>query len=104
MTSIIVVLPAPFGPMMQRSSPGSTYERQVVERLEAVEADGQVFEVEDLAGRGRTLGCGPRSALSLAARRTVSWRRDVMRLAEPAEPISPRGRNNVTSTNSAPSA
>ena len=24
-TSIIVVLPAPFGPMMQRSSPGSTY-------------------------------------------------------------------------------
>ena len=23
-TSIIVVLPAPFGPMMQRSSPGST--------------------------------------------------------------------------------
>ena len=47
MTSIIVVLPAPLGPMMQRSSPASIVERQVVQRLEAVEADGDVFEVED---------------------------------------------------------
>ena len=39
MTSIIVVLPAPFGPMMQRSSPAVMLERQRVERLEAVEAD-----------------------------------------------------------------
>ncbi len=39
MTSIIVVLPAPFGPMMQRSSPTSIVERQRVQRLEAVEAD-----------------------------------------------------------------
>ena len=39
MTSIIVVLPAPFGPMMARISPASKYERERVQRLEAVEAD-----------------------------------------------------------------
>ena len=37
MTSISVVLPAPFGPMTQRSSPSSRIERQIVEGLEAVE-------------------------------------------------------------------
>jgi hypothetical protein len=36
MTSIIVVLPAPLGPMMARISPGAS-ERQVVEGAEAVE-------------------------------------------------------------------
>ena len=39
MTSIMVVLPAPLGPMMQRSSPASMVRRQIVQRLEAVEAD-----------------------------------------------------------------
>ena len=38
MTSIMVVLPAPFGPMMARISPGSIDERKIVERPEAVEA------------------------------------------------------------------
>ena len=51
MTSIIVVLPAPFGPMMQRSSPALMRQRQRVQRLEAVEADADVVEVQDRAVR-----------------------------------------------------
>ena len=46
-TSIIVVLPAPLGPMTQRSSPASIGQRQVVQRLEAVEADRDRLEIED---------------------------------------------------------
>ena len=46
MMSIIVVLPAPFGPMMARISPGSMVERQVVERPEAVEGDVDAVEIE----------------------------------------------------------
>ena len=49
MTSIIVVLPAPFGPMMQRISPALIDSDSAFERLEAVEADGDVVEVEDRA-------------------------------------------------------
>ena len=33
MTSIIVVLPAPFGPMMARSSPGSTMSERLFSAL-----------------------------------------------------------------------
>jgi hypothetical protein len=50
MMSIIVVLPAPFGPMMARSSPGSTTKRQRVQRLEAVERDRNAVEIEQAAG------------------------------------------------------
>ena len=49
MTSIIVVLPAPFGPMMARISPCVDDERQPVQRLEAVEGDGDVVEIEEAA-------------------------------------------------------
>ena len=47
MTSIIVVLPAPFGPMMARISPGSTTSDRLVQRLETVEADRDAVEIED---------------------------------------------------------
>ena len=50
-TSIIVVLPAPFGPMMARISPGSIGEGEIVERLEAVERDGDAVEVEKCGGQ-----------------------------------------------------
>ena len=35
MMSIIVVLPAPFGPMMARISPGSSVEREIVDGVES---------------------------------------------------------------------
>ena len=37
--------------MMQRSSPASIVRRQLVQRLEAVEADRDVFEIQDRAVR-----------------------------------------------------
>jgi hypothetical protein len=46
-TSIIVVLPAPLGPMMQRSSPASMASERGCQRLEAVEAHRHVVEIED---------------------------------------------------------
>ena len=74
MTSIIVVLPAPLGPMMQRSSPASSASESVVQRLEAVEADGDVVEVQDAAavrrGRARRRRRGRPSAPS--ARRSAT--------------------------------
>ena len=46
----MVVLPAPFGPMMARISPGSIDQRQRVQRAEAVEGDGDAVEVEERGG------------------------------------------------------
>ena len=74
MTSIIVVLPAPFGPMMQRSSPTSIEQRQLVQRLEAVEADGDVVEIEDRAvrrvdARRRRRACPPARRARASRRR-----------------------------------
>ena len=68
MTSISVVLPAPFGPMMQRSSPASSTSVSVVERLEAVEADADVVDPEDGAVRARRAAPGSTMRRQLAAR------------------------------------
>ena len=65
-TSIIVVLPAPFGPMMQRSSPTSMYELQIVQRAEPVEAHGDLFDIQEHAVRGIAAGVG-RSLVGLHA-------------------------------------
>jgi hypothetical protein len=51
-TSIIVVLPAPLGPITQRSSPTSSVSDSFVQRLEAVEADGDVVQIQDRPVRG----------------------------------------------------
>ena len=64
MTSIMVVLPAPLGPMMARISPGSSTSDRFVQRLEAVEADRHAVEIEDRVadrldhGLLRRLRCG----------------------------------------------
>ena len=87
MTSIIVVLPAPFGPMMQRSSPGSTIERQAFERLEAVEADGEAVEVEDRAGA--SVG---RSAAALHRLLLGGGRRRPAPAAAPTRSVAARSR------------
>ena len=77
-TSIIVVLPAPFGPITQSSSPGVDVQGEVVEGLEAVEAHRHLLQVEDVAGQHRRLP--PRR-----------------RLAFPAPGVAPvRGRAGVT--------
>ncbi|MGC3990499.1 MAG: hypothetical protein QM796_12620 [Chthoniobacteraceae bacterium] len=124
MTSIIVVLPAPFGPMMQRSSPALIDQAQLVQRLEAVEADGDVVEVEDRAVREVELPRRDDAAVACAARRRgarpallvlvlafVPGCHQVGRHARfsfscPAacarSPTMPCGRNNVTAMNSAP--
>ena len=47
MTSSSVVLPAPLGPMTTRSSPCIQREVQLVQRLEAAEADRHVLDAED---------------------------------------------------------
>ena len=49
MTSIIVVLPAPLGPMMARISPGAMLERQVVERLKPSKETRDAVEIEQAA-------------------------------------------------------
>ena len=56
MTSIIVVLPAPLGPMTQRSSPTSIAKRKRVQRLEAVEAHADRVEIQDDAVRSIEIG------------------------------------------------
>ena len=68
-----VVLPAPFGPMMARSSPFATFKRDVAHGDEAAEALGDVVDLEDV------------HALLL-------WKK----------PSRPRGKNSTTSTNSRP--
>ena len=47
-TSIMVVLPAPLGPMMHSNPPGSTCSVKFAECLEAVEANGQVLKIKSL--------------------------------------------------------
>src|SRR5262249_38900780 len=64
-------------------------ERQRVQRLEAVEADGELLEVEDVLG---DLHAAPAS------------RRAAIRRPAGQSPTRPRGRNSVTPTNNAPSA
>ena len=105
MTSIIVVLPAPFGPMTQRSSPASIVERKLVERLEAVEADRDVVEIQDAAmawcrrprrGTRAPLATGSSPiARGLAAALICAFSPLPSRA-----PATPRGRNSVTRMNS----
>ena len=52
MTSIIVVLPAPFGPMMQRSSPASIVSESLLSALKPSKLTRDVVEVQDRAVRG----------------------------------------------------
>ena len=70
MTSIIVVLPAPFGPMIARISPGSSDERKAAQRLVAVEGDADAVEIEERGGAS----CG-RSSGALGNRRGTAPRR-----------------------------
>ena len=71
MTSIIVVLPAPLGPITQRSSPASIDERKIVQRLEAVEADRDAVEVEDDAVREMSSSLRVPRGRAVAARRRL---------------------------------
>ncbi len=107
-TSIIVVLPAPFGPMMQRSSPTSMYSVQIVQRAEAVEADRDVFEIQNRAVRGighrplrqrRPNFCQPCSDEAFMGVLAVSGAHGIAGSfpePRPAIPTTPRGSNSVT--------
>ncbi len=53
MTSIIVVLPAPLGPMMQRSSPASMYRVSLFSAWKPSKLTRDVFEVQDRVVRGQ---------------------------------------------------
>src|SRR4051812_9830343 len=83
---------------------------QRVQRLEAIEADGQVLEVENVAAvqmlddrcrtaAGKMLNPGRRVVLSDGGGVAHLWRAHAG-----TSPTSPRGRNSVTRMNSAPSA
>ena len=87
-------------------------EREAVERLEAVEADGQVVEREDLVGRRQVRRPGHFSLLPsdtpmyepsarMAGAAAPAW---TARRRRAPGPTRPRGRNSVTRTNRAPSA
>src|SRR6185437_8232731 len=66
---------------------GLHVKRKIVQRLEPVEAEGEVFQVQALVASG------------------LSRRHAHLRFSrEGSSPASPRGRNNVTSTKRAPSA
>ncbi len=76
MTSIIVVLPAPLGPMMQRSSPTAMSRVSLLSALKPSKRHGDVFQVEDGAVascrtpsrlRCRAVGCVAASPGSLAS-------------------------------------
>src|SRR5690606_35810808 len=93
-------------------------QRQRVQRLEAVEAHGDVFEIQDRAVRGIARGrlfaarAGPEDFLPAVAYRGCGVHAvtasptgcDLARANRSPSPTTPRGRNKVTSTNSAPSA
>ena len=97
MTSIMVVLPAPLGPMMQRSSPGSTCS---VSSLSALKPSKLTVRLSRYSVY-RARSFFDRLRLSSASERL----RFSGFLARPdTRPTIPRGRNSVTSTNSAPSA
>ena len=49
MTSIMVVLPAPFGPMMQRSSPGSICSVSSLSALKPSKLTVSLLEIEGFA-------------------------------------------------------
>ena len=68
MTSIIVVLPAPFGPITQRNSPDIDRQRQLVQRAKSIEAHGHVFEIQNRAVRD----------IDLARRQHVAQARDAV--------------------------
>ena len=48
-----VVLPAPFGPMTARNSPGSTRQRNIVQRRQRAEAAGDIFQPQQAHDRLR---------------------------------------------------
>ena len=81
-------------------------QRQLVERLEAVEADGQLLEIEDLAREQWRRP--PRRVAHVLRRSSIAGldrvHRRLIARRHRSSPMSPRGRNSVTSTNSAPSA
>src|SRR6185295_1810199 len=80
-------------------------ERQVVERLEAVERDADAVEIEQrggehFGGHGHSAGCGAGGAASTGSvcarsRRSAAHCRSV--------PTMPRGSSKVTATNRPPS-
>src|SRR5581483_10240433 len=88
---------------------GSQLERQIVEGAEAVEADGDAIEIEQAVSDRRRLRQGsihgqPHSA-GWAARPAAAAPLDSGAATLPgSRPRMPLGRNNVTSTNRAPSA
>ena len=67
-TSIIVVLPAPLGPMMARISPGSIASERLFSAWKPSKRDGDAVEIEH---RRRGLDC----MIYSAGRGSVSWRR-----------------------------
>ena len=82
MTSIIVVLPAPLGPMMQRSSPASMSSVSLLSALKPSKLTRDVVEIEDRAVRdvdaragdahGRAAGGRPRIGVGDSARCAAS--------------------------------
>ena len=72
---------------------------EFVERLEAVEADGQVLEIEAFAGT-LIFWMAPACPLEFGAAPSSL----AFSLLPETRPMIPRGRNSVTSTNNVPSA
>ena len=100
MTSIMVVLPAPFGPMMQRSSPGSICSVSSLSALKPSKLTVSLLEMESFAASAHFLdGSGAIGLNSAAAPSSL-----VFLTLPDTRPMIPRGRNSVTSTNNAPSA
>ena len=64
-----VVLPAPFGPMMENTRPGATAQAHVVDRMHAAEGDRQVFGRED--GHARLAASAFVSVGTMPARRKI---------------------------------
>ena len=58
MTSIIVVLPAPLGPMIARISPGASVSDRPRSALIAVEGNADAVEIEQRAGELGIVGHG----------------------------------------------
>jgi hypothetical protein len=81
MMSIIVVLPAPLGPMMQRSSPGAMSSESLLIARKPSKAHAHVFQVQDAAVGGvdlaRTTGRPKPAARPPDA---VRWRDAALRI------------------------
>jgi hypothetical protein len=56
---IRVVLPAPLGPMMACSSPGTTSSERLSVATKAAEPPHQIFDAQQILSHGRTSPTGP---------------------------------------------